>query len=72
MLPRNVIANTTSGVSEIKNEGATGPDAAQGLRLLLDLYGCEATVAYSGPEGVQAAEQYPPEVGPHVPLPHTH
>jgi CheY-like chemotaxis protein len=37
-------------------------DAADSLRMLLELYGCEATVAYSGPDGVTAAEQWQPDV----------
>jgi CheY-like chemotaxis protein len=32
------------------------------LRLLLELYGYEVTVAYSGPDGVKAAEQWQPDV----------
>jgi CheY-like chemotaxis protein len=37
-------------------------DAAAILRLLLDLYGYEMRVAYTGPEGVRLAQQWPPEV----------
>jgi CheY-like chemotaxis protein len=37
-------------------------DTAESLRLLLELFGYEATVAYSGPAGVEAAEQYLPDV----------
>ncbi|MBV9123382.1 MAG: response regulator [Planctomycetes bacterium] len=37
-------------------------DAADSLRLLLELYGYEATVAYTGPDGVKAAEQWQPDV----------
>jgi CheY-like chemotaxis protein len=37
-------------------------DAADSLRLLLELYGYEATVAYSGPDGVKAAQQWQPDV----------
>jgi CheY-like chemotaxis protein len=37
-------------------------DAADSLRLLLELYGYEVTVAYSGPDGVTAAEQGQPDV----------
>ena len=37
-------------------------DAADSLRLLLELYGYEATVAYTGPGGVKAAEQWQPDV----------
>ena len=75
MLPRSVTANTSSGVSEIKGEGETprktgkrilvvedNRDTADILRLLLELYGYEVTVAYSGPDGVRAAEQYRPDV----------
>jgi CheY-like chemotaxis protein len=37
-------------------------DAADSLRLLLELYGYEVQVAYSGPAGVKAAEQWRPDV----------
>jgi CheY-like chemotaxis protein len=37
-------------------------DSAESLRMLLELYGYEVAVAYSGPEGVQAAEQWQPDV----------
>jgi CheY-like chemotaxis protein len=37
-------------------------DAADSLRFLLELYGCEVVVAYSGPDGVQAAERWRPDV----------
>jgi two-component system CheB/CheR fusion protein len=37
-------------------------DAADSLRLLLEFYGYEATVAYSGHDGVRAAEQFEPDV----------
>jgi signal transduction histidine kinase len=37
-------------------------DAADSLRLLLELYGYEATVAYTGPDGVKVAEQSRPDV----------
>jgi PAS domain S-box-containing protein len=37
-------------------------DAAESLRLLLDLLGHEVRVAYTGPEGVQAAVEWIPEV----------
>jgi CheY-like chemotaxis protein len=37
-------------------------DAADSLRMLLGLYGCEVAVAYTGPEGVKAAGLYPPDV----------
>jgi PAS domain S-box-containing protein len=37
-------------------------DAADSLRMLLELYGYEVTVAYSGPEGVAAAEEWRPDV----------
>jgi CheY-like chemotaxis protein len=32
------------------------------LRLLLEHYGCEVTVAHSGPDGVRAAEEWQPDV----------
>jgi CheY-like chemotaxis protein len=35
---------------------------ADSLRLLLGLHGCEVAVAYSGPDGVRAAEQHWPDV----------
>jgi CheY-like chemotaxis protein len=35
---------------------------ADSLRHLLELYGCEARVAYDGPEGVRAAREWPPDV----------
>jgi signal transduction histidine kinase/CheY-like chemotaxis protein len=37
-------------------------DAADSLRMLLELYGYEVEVAYTGPDGVRAAETYSPEV----------
>jgi CheY-like chemotaxis protein len=37
-------------------------DAADTLRMLLELYGYEVTVAYTGPEGVQAAEEQRPNI----------
>jgi signal transduction histidine kinase/DNA-binding response OmpR family regulator len=37
-------------------------DAADSLRMLLELNGYEVTVAYSGPEGVRAAERCHPQV----------
>jgi signal transduction histidine kinase len=37
-------------------------DAADSLRMLLELYEHEVTVAYSGPDGVKAAEQWQPDV----------
>ena len=37
-------------------------DAADSLRLLLECSGHEVAVAYSGHDGVRAAEQYPPDV----------
>jgi PAS domain S-box-containing protein len=37
-------------------------DAADSLRMLLDAYGYEVTVAYSGPDGVRAAEEHQPDV----------
>jgi CheY-like chemotaxis protein len=65
-------------VSEIKGEGNARPrktsdrlrilvvednrDTADSLRLLLELYGYEVTVTYSGPDGVRAAEQDQPDV----------
>jgi CheY-like chemotaxis protein len=35
---------------------------ADTLRLLLDLHGYEVQVAYTGPEGVRLAQEWPPEV----------
>jgi PAS domain S-box-containing protein len=37
-------------------------DAADSLRMLLEMFGYEVSVAYSGPEGVQAAQQVRPDV----------
>jgi CheY-like chemotaxis protein len=37
-------------------------DAADILRLLLDRHGYEVRVAYTGPEGVRLAQQWPPQV----------
>ena len=78
MLRRGVTANTTGSVSGIKGEGETRPrktdkllrilvvednrDSADSLRLLLRFFGHEVAVAYSGDDGVQAAEQYRPDV----------
>ena len=76
MLRRGVPANTTGGVSGIKGAGGTRPhtagqrilvvddnrDAADSLRLLLELSGHEVAVAYSGQDGVQTAEHYQPDV----------
>ena len=38
------------------------PEAADSLRLLLGLRGYEARVAYTGPEGVRLAQEWPPDV----------
>ena len=73
-----VTANTTGSVSGIKGEGETRPrktdkplrilvvednrDSAHSLRLWLEFSGHEVAVAYSGHDGVQAAEQYQPDV----------
>jgi CheY-like chemotaxis protein len=78
MLRRGVPANTTGGVSGIKGEGETLPrkadkllrilvvednrDSADSLRLLLELSGHEVAVAYTGHDGVRAAEQCQPDV----------
>src|SRR5262249_51526415 len=78
MLRSGVTANTTDSVSGIKGEGETRPrktgkllrilvvednrDAADSLRLLLEFSGHEVAVAYSGHDGVQAAERYQPDV----------
>jgi PAS domain S-box-containing protein len=37
-------------------------DAAHSLRIMLELYGHEVRVAYTGPEGVKAARQWCPDV----------
>jgi CheY-like chemotaxis protein len=37
-------------------------DSAESLRMLLELYGYEVTVAYTGPDGVKAAEEWKPNV----------
>lgn len=39
-----------------------GKDAADSLKFLLELYGYEVRVAYTGPDGVAAAQQWPPDV----------
>jgi len=78
MLWRGVTANTTGSVSGIKGEGETHPrktdkslrilvvednrDSADSLRLFLEFSGHEVAVAYSGHDGVRAAEQYQPDV----------
>jgi CheY-like chemotaxis protein len=38
------------------------PDAADSLRMLLEVYGYQVTVAYTGPDGVKAAEEHRPAV----------
>ena len=74
MLRRGVTANPTGGMSGSKGAGETRPrktdqrlrilvvddnrDAADSLRLLLELSGHEVAVAYSGQDGVQTAEHY--------------
>jgi CheY-like chemotaxis protein len=69
-------ANTTSGRSENNEEAQsrschTGKrilviednrDSADILRLLLECYGYQVAVAYTGPDGVKAAEQYQPDM----------
>jgi CheY-like chemotaxis protein len=76
MVRSEVTANTTGGVPGIKGEGETrrceagqrilvvddNRDAADSLRLLLEFSGHEVAVAYSGHDGVRAAEQYQPDV----------
>jgi CheY-like chemotaxis protein len=78
MLRRGVTANPTGGVSGIKGAGETFPrktdqrlrilvvddnrDAADSLRLLLEFSGHQVAVAYSGHDGLQAAEQHRPDV----------
>ena len=37
-------------------------DAADSLRMLLELFGHQVTVAYSGPDGVKAASECNPDV----------
>jgi len=37
-------------------------DAADSLQMLLELTGCAVRVAYTGPDGVRAAEEHRPEV----------
>ena len=79
MLRGGVTANTTGSVSGIKGEGETRPrktdkllrilvvednrDAADSLRLLLEFSGHDVAVASPGHDGLQAAEQYQPDVG---------
>jgi len=78
MLRRDVTANIGSRLSEIKGECDTrsqktgkllrilvvddNRDSADSLRLMLGLYGYDVTVAYSGPDGVQAAKNCQPDV----------
>jgi CheY-like chemotaxis protein len=78
MLPRGVTANPAGGVLGIKGEGETRPrktdkrlrilvvednrDSADSLRLFLEFSGHEVAVAYSGHDGVRAAERYQPDV----------
>jgi CheY-like chemotaxis protein len=78
MLRKGVPANTAGDVPGINGQGETRPrktdkplrilvvednrDSADCLRLLLELSGYEVAVAYSGHDGVQAAEQYQPDV----------
>src|SRR5262245_20657138 len=78
MLRRGETANTMDSGSGIKGEGETCPrkidkllrilvvednrDSAHSLRLLLEFAGHEVAVAYSGHDGVHAAEQYQPDV----------
>jgi CheY-like chemotaxis protein len=78
MVRRGVTANPTGGVSGIKGVGETHPrkanqrlrilvvddnrDSADSLRLLLEFSGHQVAVAYSGHDGLQAAEQYQPDV----------
>jgi CheY-like chemotaxis protein len=76
MLREGVAADTTGGVPGVKGEDETRPlqagmrilvvednrDAADSLRLLLGLYGYVVAVAYSGHDGVRAAQQCRPDV----------
>jgi CheY-like chemotaxis protein len=76
MLRKGVTAKTTASVSGINGQAETRPrnpgqrilviednrDSADSLRLLLEFSGYEVSVAYSGHDGVQAAEQYQPDV----------
>jgi CheY-like chemotaxis protein len=78
MLRGGVTADTAGGVSGTGGEGEARPrkadellrilvvddnrDSADSLRLLLELFGHEVTVAYSGHDGVRAAEQCRPDV----------
>jgi CheY-like chemotaxis protein len=75
-MPSGVTRHTTSRVSRANGEGESRPlkngkrilvvednrDSADSLRLFLEVCGYEVSVAYSGPDGVQAAEQYRPDV----------
>ena len=69
MLRRGVTADTACGVPGAKGEAGMrvlvvedNRDAADSLRLLLGLYGYEVAVAYSGHDGVRAAQQCRPDV----------
>jgi signal transduction histidine kinase len=37
-------------------------DAAESLKIVLELYGCEVAIAYTGPTGVQAAQTMHPDI----------
>jgi CheY-like chemotaxis protein len=74
MLRRSVTTNATGGAPKTNEEDRNSSkplrilviednrDTADSLRMLLELYGCEVTVAYSGHDGVTAAEQSLPDV----------
>jgi len=70
MVRRGVTANTTGSVSHPWKTNKPlrilvvehNRDSADSLRLLLEFSGHEVAVAYSGRDGVQAAEQYQPDV----------
>ena len=77
-MPKDVINNTTGRLSHIKGTGAIQPrktdkamrilviedhrDTAESLRMLLEVCGYLVTEAYSGPDGVKAAEQWRPDI----------
>ena len=78
MVRRGDAADPTGGASGLKGAGETRPrkadqrlrilvvddnrDAADSLHLLLEFSGHQVAVAYSGHDGLQAAEQYRPDV----------
>jgi CheY-like chemotaxis protein len=77
-LRRDITPDATNSVAKIKGDGDTraqkteshlrilvvedNRDSADCLRLMLRVYGYDVTVAYSGSEGIQAAEKCQPHI----------